>query len=36
MSVHICPKKLSDFRKLNNWSVKAGYAQKLPKDVSLT
>ena len=36
MSVHICPEKLSDFRKLNDWSVKAGYTQKLPKEVSLT
>ena len=23
MAVHICPDKLSDFRKSNNWSVKA-------------
>ena len=36
MSVHICPEKLSDFRKLHNWSVKAGYTQKIPKDVSLS
>ena len=36
MSVHICPEKLHDFRKLNNMSVKAGYTQKLSKCVSLT
>ena len=36
MSVHIFPEKLSDFRNSNNWSVKAGYTQKLPKGVSLT
>ena len=36
MSVHIGPEKLSDLRKLNNWSVKVGYTQKLPKGVSLT
>ena len=35
MSVHLCPEKLSDFRKSNNSSVKAGYTQKLPKGVSL-
>ena len=36
MSVHIRPEKLSDFRKLNSWSIKAGYTQNLPKGVSLT
>ena len=36
MSVNISPEKLSDFRQSNNWLVKAGYTQKLPKDVSLT
>ena len=36
MSVHVGPEKLSDFRMLNNWSVKAGYTQNLPKGVSLT
>ena len=36
MSAHICPEKLDDFRKSNNWSVKAGYPQKLPNDVSFT
>ena len=36
MSVHICLEKPSDFRKSNNWSVKAGYTQKIPKGVSLT
>ena len=36
MSVLVCPERLSDFRKLHNWSVKAGYTQKIPKDVSLT
>ena len=36
MPVHICPEKLSDFKKSNNWSVKAGCTQKLPKGVSLT
>ena len=36
MSVHICPEKISDFIRLHNWSVNAGYMQKLPKDVSLT
>ena len=33
MSVYMCPEKLSDS---NNWSVKVGYTQKLPKDASLT
>ena len=36
MSVQICPEKLSDFRRSNNWSVKAGYTEKLPKGMSLT
>ena len=36
MSVYICPERLRDFIKSNNWSVKAGYTQKLPKGVSLT